>query len=57
MLQKSTLIIGSSTGIRLALAKQYQTLGYNIIATCRKPSLDLKNISSNILENLDLLSP
>ncbi len=54
---KKSLIIGSSTGIGLALAKLSKQLGYTVIATCRSTSEELKQNSNHILENLDLLSP
>jgi len=50
------LITGSNRGIGLELCKQIITNGDEVIATCRKASTELKNLSVRIEENIDISS-
>ena len=50
------LITGSNRGIGLELCKQIIANGDEVIATCRKASTELKNLSVRIEENIDISS-
>ena len=50
------LITGSNRGIGLELCKQIIANGDEVIATCRKASTELKNLSLRIEENIDISS-
>ena len=50
------LITGSNRGIGLELCKQVLERGDEVIATCRKSSLELNNLGVRIEENIDISS-
>ena len=50
------LITGSNRGIGLELCKQITERGDEVIATCRKASLELKNLGVRIEEEVDISS-
>ena len=50
------LITGSNRGIGLELCKQVLERGDEVIATCRKSSLELNNLGLRIEENIDISS-
>mgnify|MGYP001467200827 FL=1 len=50
------LITGSNRGIGLELCKQVLERGNEVIATCRKSSLELNNLGVRIEENIDISS-
>ena len=50
------LITGSNRGIGLELCKQVLERGNEVIATCRKSSLELNNLGVRIEENVDISS-
>ena len=50
------LITGSNRGIGLELCKQVFERGDEVIATCRKSSLELNNLGVRIEENIDISS-
>ena len=50
------LITGSNRGIGLELCKQLIERGDAVIATCRKASLELKNLGVRIEEEVDISS-
>ena len=50
------LITGSNRGIGLELCKQILERGDEVIATCRKASIELKNLGLRIEENVDISS-
>ena len=50
------LIRGSNRGIGLELCKQVLERGNEVIATCRKSSLELNNLGVRIEENIDISS-
>ncbi|ABM72086.1 Short-chain dehydrogenase/reductase (SDR) superfamily [Prochlorococcus marinus str. MIT 9515] len=50
------LITGSNRGIGLELCKQLVERGDKVIATCRKASAELKNLSVRIEEEVDITS-
>ena len=61
VLSQTVLITGSNRGIGLEFTRQYASLGWNVIATCRSPQKadELQAIAANhnqvIIERLDLL--
>ena len=50
------LITGSNRGIGLELCKQIHKRGDNVIATCRKPSKELRDLGVRIEENIETVS-
>ena len=50
------LITGSNRGIGLELCKQVLERGNEVIATCRKSSIELNNLGVRIEENIDISS-
>ena len=48
------LITGANQGIGLELARQYQSRGDEVIATCRQSNADLQNIGCEVVENIDV---
>ena len=50
------LITGSNRGIGLELCKQVLERGDEVIATCRKSSIELNNLGVRIEENIDISS-
>ena len=50
------LITGSNRGIGLELCKQVFERGDEVIATCRKSSIELNNLGVRIEENIDISS-
>ena len=50
------LITGSNRGIGLELCKQIHLRGHNVIATCRKSSVDLNGLNLQVIENIDISS-
>ena len=48
------LITGANQGIGLELAKQYQSRGDEVIATCRKTNDELQSIGCEVVENIDV---
>ena len=48
------IITGANQGIGLELAKQYQSRGDEVIATCRQSNADLQNIGCEVVENIDV---
>lgn len=50
----SVLVIGASRGIGLELARQFQSRGDSVVATCRTPSPALDKLSVRIIDDLDV---
>ncbi len=48
------LITGTNQGIGLELAKQYQSRGDEVIATCRSASAELKKSGVEVVENMEV---
>ena len=51
---RRVLIIGANRGIGLALAKIFKEQDFHVIATCRKSSSELANLSVEVLENISM---
>jgi NAD(P)-dependent dehydrogenase (short-subunit alcohol dehydrogenase family) len=50
------LITGANRGIGLELARQYAARGDDVIAACRRPSNELKDLGVEIIQNVDVTS-
>ncbi len=50
----TVLITGANRGIGLELARQLKKTGYEVIATCRKPSRNLQALGVRIEEDVEL---
>jgi NAD(P)-dependent dehydrogenase (short-subunit alcohol dehydrogenase family) len=55
-MKQAILITGTNQGIGLEFAKQYKEKGYEVYATCRKASDELKALSVNVIEGIELTS-
>lgn len=51
---KHVVITGANRGIGLEFAKQYLAQGYEVTAVVRKPSVELQDLSLNIIEDIDV---
>lgn len=50
------LVTGSNRGIGLEFCKQLKGKGINVIATCRKTSVELNKLGVNVIEGVDITS-
>ena len=51
---KTVLVTGGNKGIGLEFCRQYKELGFNVIATCREPSDELKALEVQIIKGIDI---
>ena len=51
---KTVLITGANRGIGFALAQEYLTHGWHVIAVCRKASLELGETSAQVIAGVDV---
>lgn len=51
---KTVLITGANKGIGLEFCRQYQELGFKVIAACRKTSEELNSLGIKIIEGIDV---
>lgn len=52
----TALVTGSNRGIGLEMARGLAKRGYDVIATCREPSAELKTLGVRILDDVDVSS-
>ena len=53
---KTVLITGANRGIGLALAHDYITHGWHVIAVCRKTSVELSETPAQVIAGVDVTS-
>jgi NAD(P)-dependent dehydrogenase (short-subunit alcohol dehydrogenase family) len=53
---KTVLITGANRGIGLALAHEYITHGWHVIAVCRKTSVELSETPAQVIAGIDVTS-
>lgn len=56
-MSQTALVTGSNRGIGLEFCKQLKQRGFDVIATCRKASPELKALDVEIIENVEVSDP
>jgi NAD(P)-dependent dehydrogenase (short-subunit alcohol dehydrogenase family) len=56
-MSQTALVTGSNRGIGLEFCKQLKQRDFDVIATCRKASLELKALDVEIIENVEVSDP
>jgi NAD(P)-dependent dehydrogenase (short-subunit alcohol dehydrogenase family) len=56
-MSQTALVTGSNRGIGLEFCKQLKQRGFDVIATCRKASSELKALDVEVIENVEVSDP
>lgn len=54
---QTALVTGSNRGIGLEMCAQLKQRGFDVIATCRQHSLELKKLGVTVIENVEVSDP
>jgi NAD(P)-dependent dehydrogenase (short-subunit alcohol dehydrogenase family) len=56
-MSQTALVTGSNRGIGLEFCKQLKQRGFDVTATCRKASSELKTLDVEVIENVEVSDP
>lgn len=56
-MNKTAFVTGSNRGIGLELCRQLKDQGYQVIASCRQSSPELRELGVNVIANVDVTNP